>query len=379
MDRVVFFMTDENIKHAKEYSQKGTAHGTSEYDPFVRGRFPVGVRTIQGLDAARDRRFPCEIWYPAAAQHAGQDIAPETQDTFTVPLPNAHRSQTAVRNATARPGTYPLIIFSHRSHGNRRQSTFLCTHLSSHGYLVAALDHSEIIAAELAGKEGETDEQKTARVEAWIANRVPDIRFLLDHLLNDTAWDSEAKPDPTRIGIVGHSFGGWTALAAVEVERRIGAVVALAPGGNSRPKPGIIPGKLSFTWGRDVPTLYLVAENDVPLPLAGMYELFERTQATKQLIILRRADHMHFEDNVEEMHEIVRAMPHTGEGAWIPKEMRPIAELCSGDRGQLFVRGLTLCHMDATLKRQEGAQRLLSGDIEAELAGRGVDVIAHRP
>jgi dienelactone hydrolase len=371
-------MTDENIKHAKELSPKGTAHGTSEYDPFVRGRFPVGVRTIQGLDTVRDRLFPCEIWYPAAAQHSGQDIAPGTQDTFTVPLPNAHRSQMAVRNATAQSGTYPLIIFSHRSYGNRRQSTFLCTHLSSRGYLVAALDHSEIVAAELAGKEGETDEQKTARVEAWISNRVPDICFLLDHLLNDTAWDSVAMPDPTKIGIVGHSFGGWTALAAIEFEQRIGAVVALAPGGSSRPKPGIIPGKLSFTWGRDVPTLYLVAENDVPLPLAGMYELFERTQGTKQMVILRRADHMHFEDNVEEMHETVRAMPFTGESAWIPKEMRPIAELCSGAQAQLFVRGLTLCHMDATLKRQEAAQLLLAGDIEAELAGRGVDVIAHK-
>jgi predicted dienelactone hydrolase len=284
-----------------------------------------------------------------------------------------------VRNAAAQPGTYPLIIFSHSSGGNRRQSTFLCTHLSSHGYLVAALDHSDVVAVELARSDGETDQQKTARVEAWIANRVPDIRFLLDHLLNDTAWDSEAKLDPTRIGIVGHSFGGWTALAATEVEQRIRAVVALAPGGSSRPKPGIIPGKLTFAWGRDVPTLYLVAENDVWLPLAGMHELFERTPATKQMVILRRADHMHFMDNVEEMHETVRTMPFTGESAWIPKEMRPIVELCSGAQAHIFVRGLTLCHMDATLRRQKEAQRLLVGDIEAELAGRGVDVIAYKP
>jgi predicted dienelactone hydrolase len=56
--------------------------------------------------------------------------------------------------------------------------------LSSHGYVVAALDHSEIVAPELARKSGETDDQKMARAEAWIANRVPDIQFLLDHLLN---------------------------------------------------------------------------------------------------------------------------------------------------------------------------------------------------
>src|SRR5262249_40950627 len=160
---------------------------------------------------------------------------------------------------------------------------------------------------------GETDEQKTARVEAVIANRVPDIRFLLDHLLNGAAWDSEANLDPTRIGIVGHSFGGWTALAATDVEWRIRAVVALAPGGSSQPTPGILPGKLTFTWGRDVPTLYLVAEHDTLLPLAGMYELFARTPATKQMVILRRADHCHFMDHVEQEHETVRTMSWTGE------------------------------------------------------------------
>jgi hypothetical protein len=52
------------------------------YDPFVRGRFAVGVRTIEALDTARGRLFPVEIWYPAAAQHVGEDIAPGTQDVF---------------------------------------------------------------------------------------------------------------------------------------------------------------------------------------------------------------------------------------------------------------------------------------------------------
>jgi dienelactone hydrolase len=371
----VFLMTGE----MKQHSPKRATPRTDAYDPFVRGRFTVGVRTIQALDTVRDRLFPCEIWYPAAAQHAGQDMAPGTQDVFRVPSRDTPRNQMAVRDAAAEPGTYPLIIFSHASGGGRRGATFLCTHLSSHGYVVAALDHSEMVAAELARRDDETDEQKTARAEAWIANRVPDIRFLLDHVLDDAAWDSEAELDPTRIGIVGHSFGGWTALAATGVVRRIGAVVALAPGGSSQTKPGILHAKLTFSWGRDVPTLYLVAENDVFLPLAGMYELFERTPATKQMVILRRADHVHFMDNVEQEHETVRTMPWTGQLAWIPKEMRPIGELCSGEQAHLFVRGLTLGHMDAILKRQEEAQRFLVGDMEAELAEQGVDVIVHKP
>jgi dienelactone hydrolase len=367
-------MTSENVEHSDE-TPTGAAQGTDKYDPFMRGRYPVGVRTFQALDTGRGRRFPCDIWYPAAPQHAGEDIASGTQDTSKDNL----RGQMAVRNATVQLGTYPLIVFSHSSGGNRQQSTFLCTHLSSHGYLVAALDHSDVIAAELMRKEGETGEQKTARVEAWVANRVPDIQFLLDHLLNDETWETDAKIDPDRIGIVGYSFGGWTALAATEIEKRIRAVVALAPAGSSQPKPGIIPAKLTFNWGRDVPTMYLVAEHDIMTPLAGMYELFIKTPATKQMVILRRADHMHFMDDVEEMHETVRKMPWTGESAWISKEMRPIEDFCPGDQAHIFVRGLTLCHMDATLKRQKDAQRLLVDNMEAELAERGVDSITHKP
>ena len=106
-----------------------------------------------------------------------------------------------------------------------------------------------------------------------------------------------------------------------------------------------------------------------------MYEIFERTPATKQMVILRRADHMHFMDNVEEMHEMVRKMAFTGELAWLPREMRPIAELCSGEQAHVFVRGLTLCHLDAILRQQEEAQRFLAGDIEDALAARGVEVL----
>jgi dienelactone hydrolase len=369
-------------RHRRQHATLGARKGGKthisprsklKYDPFVRGEFPVGVRTIELPDQVRNRLFPCEIWYPAAAQHFGEDVAHETQDVFTVRLRSAPRRQMAVRDAAPRPGTYPLVVFSHSSGGQRRASTFLCTHLSSHGYVAAALDHSEVVAKELAPKCNETAEQKAARAEAWIANRVPDLRLLIDRLLGGAALPSEIHVDPKRVGAVGHSFGGWTVLAATAEERRIGAVVALAPGGSSQLKPGMLPLTLTFGWDRDVPTLYLVAEDDISIPLAAVHELFERTPATKQLAVLRRADHLHFIDDVEQEHEAVRAMSFPAELAWIQKEMRPIAELSSGEEAHVFVRGLTLCHMDATLKRQSQAQRFLHRDVQAELAAKGVD------
>jgi dienelactone hydrolase len=241
------------------------------------------------------------------------------------------------------------------------------------------MDHSEAVVPDLAPRHhGETNEQRAARWEAVIANRVPDIRFLLDHLLAGAASAREVEIDPGRIGIVGYSFGGWTALAAAEVDRRIRSVVALAAAGGSKPRAGMLPVTLSFKSARDVPTLYLVAENDTFLPLAGAYELFERTPGTKQMVILRRADHAHFLDNVEEEHEFGRAMPASGELAEMLKEVRPISELCSGEAANAFARGLTLCHMDATLSGEEAARRFLAGDLEAELASRGVIAIVHK-
>ena len=356
-------------------SKPGLAIGA--YDPFLRGPCPAGVRTVSALDGARQRSFPCEMWYPAAAQHAGQDIEPLTQDCFSVPGRDRSRRQLAVRDAVAKPGSHPLVLFSHPSGYHRRAATFLCTHLASHGYVVGALDHSELVAPELARREGETSEQRAARADAWIASRVPDARFLLDYVLERVSGQSGIQLDPARIGIVGHSFGGWTALATTAVDRRIRAVVALAPAGSSYPKPGILPVRLTFEWGRDVPTLYLVGESDTMTPLNGMYELFERTRGTKRMFILRRADHSHFMDDIEREHELVRQMPFTGELAWIPKEMRPVAELCSEQHAQLFVRGLTVWHLDATLKGQEPAQRLSDGDLQAMLKGLGVGAIFH--
>jgi len=313
-----------------------------EYDPFAPGRFSVGVRTIEASDLVRGRVFPCEIWYPA------------------------------------QPGkAHPLIVFSHSSGGHRRSATFLATHLASHGYVVAAMDHSEIVAAELRRDEGETDGDRAARIAAVIASRVPDIRFLIDQLLGAPGGDIAL--DAARIGLVGHSFGGWTVLATAEVEPRVRSVVAMGPGGSTNPRPGILPLTLTFDWGRDVPTLYLAAEEDVMIPLASVYELFHRTPASKRLFILRRADHQHFIDDVEGEHEALRAMSLPGEAAWIPAAMRPIAELSSGEQAHVFVRGLTLAHLDATLRQSDAAQRFLAGDVEAELAKHGIEAIAHRP
>ena len=155
---------------------------------------------------------------------------------------------------------------------------------------------------------------------------------------------------------------------------RIKAVVALAPAGNSKPGPGILKASLSFDSGLNVPTLCLAAASDILIPLNGLYELMERTRASKRLFVLRRSGHAHFLDNVEQEHERIRTMPAGGgDWAYMQKEIQPIEELCSGEEAHLFARGLTVAHFDAVLKGIGGSIVFWDQDIPGELKLRSVD------
>ena len=310
------------------------------YDPFPPGPFAAAPLARNARDAARRRDFSLDVWLPAGV-----------------------------------PGPLPLIVFSHAAAQGRKSATFLCAHLASHGYAVAAMDHSELIAPELARPAAETDDGRARRWRAVIDSRVPDLRFLVDHLLGGA---SPVELDAKRVGVIGHSFGGWSVLAATEADPRIRAAVAIAPAGASRPRPGILPATLAFAWGRDVPTLYLAAENDTSTLLSGVVELFGRTPATRRMVVLRHADHLHFLDDVEEWHERFRTMPVPPEISAIQKEMRPIGELQSAEQAHLFARGLALAHFDAALRGHAGAEDFWKGDVRESLASAGVDAFVHR-
>jgi hypothetical protein len=119
--------------------------------------------------------------------------------------------------------------------------------------------------------------------------------------------------------------------------------------------------KLTFAWPHPVPSLFIAAEDDVPIPLDGLRGIFDRAPEPKRLVVLRRADHQHFLDDVEGAHEAVRHANFPGDAAWIPAAMRPVAELMPGEQAQSFVRGLALAHFDATWRGVQGARDFLDG------------------
>lgn len=347
------------------------------YDPFARGIYPVGVRTLEATDSARSNRaLPIEVWYPATDAHAGQDLADATRDHYDVMPGFLPVWQAAVRDAAARDARWPLVAFSHGFGGHRRQSTFLCTHLASHGYVVAAVDHTgntvlDILQLMLSLQAGGAMPHTRTMLEEFIGLRPADIAFMIDRVATEMA----GSVDLSRIGMTGHSFGGWTTLTYTARDPRICAALPLAPAGGATPLPGdALRDSVDLRWGRPVPTLYLVADRDTLLPLDGMRGLYARTAAPKRMVVLRNADHMHFCDRVEEVHELFRSMPPPGEFAQLAQLVPPIGELCSGEDAYLYVRGLGLAHMDAHLKGNEQAAALVAGDVTATLAARGVAV-----
>ncbi len=341
----------------------------TDYNPFVRGSRPVGTRKYNWTDTARDHTMPVDVWYPATEAHRDQDMTPATMDTYEIVPGMGESSQYAVKDAEALSGEFPLIVFSHGFGASRRQSTFFCTHLASHGYVVAAMDHVGNTTADMISGVGSPGDP--AVIDRFIVSRPQDASFVISQMLNCASGHSVL---PEQVGMSGHSFGGWTALKTLESDTRVKAVLLLAPAGGftSADPEDPFATSLSFQWGREVPTLYLVSDLDSITPLEGMQDLYRRNPDPRTSVVLNNADHFHFNDDIEQTHDGFKTMMTMMGGSEVVAEaMKSASELVAGQQAYDLINGLGLAHFDAHLRGNSSAQSLLSGDLVALLAERG--------
>lgn len=107
----------------------------------------------------------------------------------------------------------PLIVISHGLGSDRNSFTYLAEYLASYGFVVAVPDHPGSNAQQLQALFGGRAAEITSPRE--FIDRPMDIKYLLDQLT------SLSQSDPTykgrlnleQVGVVGQSFGGYTALA----------------------------------------------------------------------------------------------------------------------------------------------------------------------
>jgi pimeloyl-ACP methyl ester carboxylesterase len=150
------------------------------------------------------------------------------------------------------PRAFPVVLFSPGAFGTCFQYSSFIEDLVSHGYVVAAIEHtSEVFGvAFLDGRvhgysatripkqsippPGSTKEEYEAKLEAWYRHnvdvRAADISFVLDKLIelnrsSNGGSQFSKRLDIKHVGVVGHSRGGWSAIVACRRDERIKACV----------------------------------------------------------------------------------------------------------------------------------------------------------
>lgn len=215
-------------------------------DPSTSGPFAVGVKTIVIEDPTRPdengepRRLVTEVWYPAAesardadgAVYSAADIFVDeiVEAAMGMELPGVPTA--AVRDAPVNEdhGPFPLVVFSHGAFATRLQSMFYTVDLASHGYVVAAPDHTGNTLKDVENVDELTKDITSAlgEVTQSLIDRAPDVKRTRTHL---ERWDDPIADqiDFDRYGVSGHSFGATTSLRSMATDSRIDAIVAHCP------------------------------------------------------------------------------------------------------------------------------------------------------
>ena len=361
----------------------------AKYDPFTRGPHPVGVRSESWLDSARNRELPVEIWYPATSNYTGADTDPARQDTFPAVWTAGDDStpppmrQAAVRDATpaALPGRF--VLFTHGYAGHRREGTYLCTHLASHGYVVASADHMGYTSWEVDARmnSGDPVDMSAQRHEMGV-HRLGDVPFMVA----EATKRGYATSGP--VGVVGVSLGGFTAMIAPAVEPRVKVTIPLCPAGGASP---IYPRDNEFkrlldfdNWPSDTSCLHGVADRDSWLPLYGQLEMFGQIKTNKRMVILQNADHNHFCDDIDVAHAWFKDLTlanvdymGTDDADWpaIARAIRPLEELTQPEATYTLWRGVSVAQLDSVLKSSKKAARLLDRDLTSAAAAFGARIV----
>ena len=134
-------------------------------------------------------RIVTALWYPTEAPTERTTIGP-----FTM---------AATRDAPVGEGRYGLVLLSHGTGGGRLNHRDTAIRLAEGGYVVAAPEHAG---------DSWRDGRFSGTSENW-RRRPRQLSVVLDRLLGDVALGPHI--DPARIGAAGHSAGSYGVLALI--------------------------------------------------------------------------------------------------------------------------------------------------------------------
>lgn len=170
------------------------------------GPYWVGYKSLV-IGEGTEHPLAAGLWYPALNPQGVKEEITYTM-TWKVPgvevnMPTVHGQAllSAVVNPASAP--YPLVIFSHGFGGSGPLYSTLVEHYASYGFVVLAPEHKEQFDPEWS--------------DLWRASidRPRDIKQTLDYAeqLNGEDREMAGMIDMQHVAVVGHSYGGYTALA----------------------------------------------------------------------------------------------------------------------------------------------------------------------
>ena len=194
-------------------------------------------------------------------------------------------------------GGLPVIVFSHGFHGCATQSRFLMEAFASGGYLVLAPNHRDATCNRGPAHWWNKAQAPFRKPEEWndttFRDRGEDVRRLIEAARSDGGF---RLADWSRLGLAGHSLGGYTVLALAGAWPQwklagVKAVLALSP----YSQPFIVHGTLS---GLAAPVMYQGGTLDFTITPAldkagGAYD---QSPEPKYLLVLDKATHLAWAD-----------------------------------------------------------------------------------
>ncbi len=165
----------------------------------------IGTREFTIEDEANNRTIPVTLWYPAAFVEGVEMV---TYRDGIISLVGTAQDSVPV---SAAQENYPLVIFSHGSGGFRFQSLWLTEHLASQGFMVMAANHTLNTVTDAVLDNDVFSES----IGLSYAYRPLDVlaQISLADELNASDALLAGRIDTDNIAVMGHSFGGYTAIA----------------------------------------------------------------------------------------------------------------------------------------------------------------------
>ena len=173
-------------------------------------------QTIAGIAQLSEAQAALQSTIPPAVRLQPQLPGPYTWKKSSVTLTSPNRDRTFnmdIYLPQRSPQPAPVVVISHGLGSDRISFQYLAKHLASYGFAVAVPEHPGSNAQQIQNLVTGRSNQLAAPAE--FINRPLDIKDLLDYLTKLSTTDPayQGQLDLQRVGVIGQSFGGYTALA----------------------------------------------------------------------------------------------------------------------------------------------------------------------